>query len=172
LGTQAIDRAATQVVRPKSDLGLQNTTLSSVNGIGESIPHEVFITYSHFDKPIADAICAALENNAIRCWIAPRDVRPGEEFPDAIIKAINSSTIMVLIFSSHSNSSPHVVRELTKAVSKGVIIIPFRIEDAPLSGAMEYLIGLPHWLDALTPPLENHINRLVTTVEAILKNRE
>jgi hypothetical protein len=79
---------------------------------------------------------------------------------------------MVLIFSSQSNTSPHVTRELTKAVSNRVVIIPFRIEDAPLSESMEYLIGLPHWLDALTPPLEQHIDRLIKTVETILNQRE
>jgi hypothetical protein len=134
--------------------------------------HDVFITYSHKDKPVADAVCAALENKGIRCWIAPRDVLPGEDFPDAIIGAIDNSRIMVLIFSSSSNTSPHVIRELTKSVSKGLIIIPFRIEDAPLSKSMEYLIGLPHWLDAITPPLEKHIDTLVRTVEAILHKRE
>ena len=32
--------------------------------------HEVFISHSSLDKPVADAVCAALENIAIRCWIA------------------------------------------------------------------------------------------------------
>jgi tetratricopeptide (TPR) repeat protein len=134
--------------------------------------HDIFITYSNKDKPIADAVCASLESHSIRCWIAPRDVLPGEDFPKAIIKAINGSKIMVLIFSAYSNESPHVTRELTKAVSNGVIIIPFRIEDVPLSESMEYLIGLPHWLDAFTPPLENHIDKLIKTVDAILNKRE
>jgi hypothetical protein len=34
---------------------------------------------------------------------------------------------------------------------------------------MEYLIGAPHWLDALTPPLEAHIRRLVDTIESLLQ---
>jgi tetratricopeptide (TPR) repeat protein len=134
-----------------------------------ALHHDVFISYSHEDKPTADAICATLESQRIRCWIAPRDVLPGENFPAAIIQAIEESRIMVLIFSSHSNNSGHVIRELTKAVSKGVIIIPFRIEDVPPSQAMEYLIGVPHWLDALTPPLEQHIGRLAQTVTVLLK---
>jgi hypothetical protein len=133
-----------------------------------AVHHDVFISYSHEDKPIADAICATLESHQIRCWIAPRDVLPGENFPVAIIQAIEVSRIMVLIFSSHSNNSGHVIRELTKAVSKGVIIIPFRIEDVPPSQAMEYLIGVPHWLDALTPPLEQHMGRLTQTVMLLL----
>jgi hypothetical protein len=131
--------------------------------------HDVFICYANPDKPVADAVCAYLESHSIRCWIAPRDVLPGENFPESIIGAIEESRIMVLVFSSHANSSQHVLRELTKAVSKGVIIIPFRIEDAPLSKSMEYLIGLPHWLDAITPPLERHIDTLVNTVDILLK---
>jgi hypothetical protein len=131
--------------------------------------HDVFICYSNHDKPVADAICAHLEAHAIRCWIAPRDVLPGEDFPESIIGAIEESRVMVLVFSSHANSSHHVLRELTKAVSRGVIIIPFRIEDVLPSRSMEYLIGLPHWLDALTPPLEAHIETLVRTVDIFLK---
>lgn len=134
--------------------------------------HDVFISYSSKDKPVGDAVCAGLEAKGIRCWISPRDVLPGENFPDAIIRAIEQSRIMVLIFSSNSNNSPHVIRELTKAVNKGVVIIPFRIENAPLSRSMEYLIGIPHWLDAITPPLEQHIEKLVETIESLLKRED
>jgi tetratricopeptide (TPR) repeat protein len=131
--------------------------------------HDVFISYSHTDKPVADAICATLETRHLRCWIAPRDILPGISYPNAIIQAIESSRIMVLVFSSHSNTSPHVIRELSKAISRGVIIIPFRIEGVDLSKDMEYLIGVPHWLDALTPPLEHHLATLADTVTLLLR---
>jgi hypothetical protein len=133
--------------------------------------HEVFISYSTVDKTIADAICAKFEESKIRCWIAPRDVLPGENYPAAIINAIEQSRIMVLVFSSKSNKSVHVIRELTKAVDKGVIIIPFRIEDITPSKDMEYLIGIPHWLDALTPPLEDHITKLLHVTNKILSKK-
>ena len=83
------------------------------------------------DKPIADAVCAGLEGRGIRCWIAPRDILPGVNYQEGIIDAINSTKIMVLILSSHANESPHVIREATIAMSKKVIIIPFRIDDSP-----------------------------------------
>jgi hypothetical protein len=130
--------------------------------------HDVFISYAQNDKPIADAVCAKLESRHIRCWIAPRDVAPGRNFPEEIIDGIAGSSIMVLIFSSHANNSPHVIRELTNAVNKGHIIVPFRIEDVPPSKSMEYLISVPHWLDAITPPLEKHIEVLAGNVERIL----
>ncbi|OPX69939.1 MAG: lipoprotein NlpI [Methanoregulaceae archaeon PtaB.Bin056] len=132
--------------------------------------HDVFISYSSQDKAIADAVCAGLEARRIRCWIAPRDLMPGVLYQEGIIRAIEGSRFMVFIFSSHSNNSPHIIRELTKAVSSGVIIIPFRIEDVLPSKTMEYLIGAPHWLDALTPPLEAHILKLADTIESLLSS--
>ena len=132
--------------------------------------HDVFISYAQEDKPIADAVCVKLESRNIRCWIAPRDIPPGKSFPEAIIEGIEDGKVVVLIFSSFANKSPHVTRELTNAVNKGLVIIPFRIEDVIPSKSMEYLISVPHWLDAITPPLEAHIEILANTVEYILSS--
>ncbi|MGA2122552.1 MAG: toll/interleukin-1 receptor domain-containing protein [Methanoregula sp.] len=134
--------------------------------------HDVFISYAHVDKPTADAVCARLESQNIRCWIAPRDVPPGKNFPEAIIDGIEGSKIMVLIFSSHSNASEHVIREVTKAISKSLLIIPFRIEDVQPTKSMDYLIGTPHWLDAISPPLDQHIDKLITTIKNFLSDRK
>jgi len=135
----------------------------------KKVGHEIFICYSSKDKPIADAMCTRLESSGIRCWYAPRDVLPGTNYQEEIIDAIDKTQIMVLIFSANSNNSTHVIRELTKAVSNGVIIIPFRIEEILPSKSMEYLIGLPHWLDAMTPPLEQHLEKLIETVQLLLR---
>ena len=134
------------------------------------VDHDVIISYATADKPIADAVCAGLEARGIRCWIAPRDILAGTNYQEAIIDAINTSRIMVLIYSSHSNDSPHVIREATLAMSKRVIIIPLKVEDAPLSKTMEFIISVPHWLDALTPPLEEHIEMLSQTVNTLLES--
>jgi len=130
--------------------------------------HDVFISYASKDKVVADALCATLEGQKIRCWIAPRDILAGIQYGEALIEALNASRIMVLVFSSSSNNSPQVLREMERAASKGIPIIPFRIEDVPLSKAMEYFISSPHWLDALTPPLEKHIRNLAETVKILL----
>jgi tetratricopeptide (TPR) repeat protein len=134
------------------------------------VGHEVFISYSHQDKPTADAICNALESKNVKCWIAPRDILPGVNYQESIVDAIDASLIMILVFSSFSNESPHVIRELTRAVGKRVIIIPFKIEEISPSKSIEYLISVPHWLDAMTPPLERHIEELGNTVRILLDN--
>jgi hypothetical protein len=130
---------------------------------------DTFISYSSKDKPAADAACAVLEQTGIRCWIAPRDIRPGGEYGGAIIEAIDQCRVMVVIFSSSANNSRQIHREIERAVSKGVPIIPVRIEEAVPTKSMEYFLGAIHWLDALTPPLENHLQRLAETVKALLQ---
>jgi hypothetical protein len=137
-----------------------------------NIPHDVFICYSNNDKPIADAICARLEARGIRCWIAPRDVLPGLPYQQALITAIDTSRILVIVFSSSANDSPHVLRELSRAVDKNVIIIPFRIEDVQPSNALAYILSVPHWLDAINPPLEKHIEELGNTIMILLENEK
>ncbi|WAC04904.1 MAG: toll/interleukin-1 receptor domain-containing protein [Methanoregula sp.] len=162
------------VLYPKDEPAIQNKATFSpdkgVKPLSSTGHHDVFISHAQADKPVADAVCARLEAANIRCWIAPRDVPPGKDFPEAIIEGIEGSRVMVLIFSSHSNNSKHVIRELTSAVNKGLVIVPFRIEDIIPSKSMEYLINIPHWLDALTPPLEQHLETLTDRIVHILQD--
>jgi hypothetical protein len=131
--------------------------------------HDAFISYSSRDKATADATCAALEASGVRCWIAPRDITPGIEWGEAIIDGINQSRVLILIFSANANESPQIRREIERAVGKGIPIIPFRIQDIAPTRSLEYFIGAVHWLDALTPPLQIHLRRLVDTVKALLQ---
>jgi TPR repeat protein len=130
--------------------------------------HDVFISYASEDKIVADAVCGMLESHAVRCWVAPRDVLPGVAYGEAIIDAIRGCRIMILVFSSKSNTSPHIPKEIERAVSAGVSIIPFRIEDVKPGRSLDYFIGSVHWLDALTPPLESHLERLAQNVQTLL----
>src|SRR5204863_9900763 len=104
------------------------------------MPYDAFISYCSEDKKIADAVCGTLEANKIRCWIAPRDVGAGRHWGSAIVEAIGESAVMVVIFSQHANGSPQVMREIERAVSKGVAIIPFRVENVMPSKDLEYFI--------------------------------
>ncbi len=130
--------------------------------------HDVFISYSSSDKPIADAACAVLEQHGIRCWIAPRDILAGMDWSGAIIDAIGECRAMVLIFSAKSNESEQVKREVATVVGESKPIVPFRLEAVSLSKHMRYFISTPHWLDALQPPLEQHLERLAETVGLLL----
>ncbi len=130
--------------------------------------HDVFISHSSLDKTTADAVCATLESNGVRCWIAPRDVTPGMEWGECIIDAIEECRIMVLVFTTNANESSQIRREIERAVNHSVAILPFRIEDILPGKALEYFIGNVHWLDALTTPMEAHLQNLADTVKMLL----
>ncbi len=134
--------------------------------------HDVFVSYASGDKQVADAVCATLESHGIRCWIAPRDVLPGIHYGEAIIDAIHECRIMVLVFSSKANLSSHIPKEIERAVSQGVTVMPLRIEDVAPAKSLDYFIGSVHWLDALTPPLEMHLQRLSENVQTLLSRND
>lgn len=138
----------------------------------ESRSFDVFISHSSKDKAVSDAVCAVLEANGIRCWIAPRDVLPGMPYGDALIEAIHQSRVMVLILSASANDSGQVMREVERAVSSGIPIIPLKVEDFPLSKSLEYFLGSVHWLEALSPPLERHLQTLARTVRSLLSQTD
>jgi hypothetical protein len=132
------------------------------------VAHDVFISYSSKDKTVADAVCARLEAAGIRCWIAPRDVVAGRPYGEALFDAISGMKVMVLVFSSNANVSEHIPKEVERAVSRGVPILPFRIEDVAPGKSLDYFIGSVHWLDAMTPPLGVHLDDLAATVQKLL----
>lgn len=130
--------------------------------------HDVFISYSSKDKPAADAACAVLESKGIRCWIAPRDITPGADWGESIIDAIHSSRAFLLIFSGNANTSQQIKREVERAVNRGLAIIPMRIENVLPAKSLEYFLSTPHWLDAFTPPLQQHLDYLSDVIRAVL----
>jgi TIR domain len=132
------------------------------------VAFDVFISYASKDKIVADAVCVRLESSGIRCWIAPRDIVAGTSYGEAIIEAIHGAKVMVLVFSSNANASGHIPKEVERAVSNGVAILPFRIEDVAPGKSLDYFIGSVHWLDAMTPPMEKHLDDLAATVHKLI----
>ena len=135
------------------------------------MPHDVFISHSHEDKLTADAACAVLERNGIRCWIAPRDVAIGLDYSDQITQAIEDCRALVLIFSTHSNASNQVKAEIDAAFSNNKALFPIRIEDVTPSKGMAHYLRTVHWLDAFSPPMDVHLQKLADTILRLLPDR-
>lgn len=135
--------------------------------------HQVFISYSHKDEKIREAVCKKLEAEGIKCWYAPRDIQPGEEWADTITKALQQCKVMVLIFTDNSNTSNQVLREVGLAVDFKKAIIPFKCDDSIPSGSMQYYLSTLHWLNApddpqsALPELTDLTKRALSTAENI-----
>jgi WD40 repeat protein len=129
---------------------------------------DVFISHASKDKAVADEVCAKLESQGFRCWIAPRDIGPGALFAEAISDAIPECRILLLVLSSNANVSDHVPREVDEAVRAGKPIIPFKIEDVEPSTRLRHYVNVIHTLDAHTQPLEAHLQSLAKAVQELL----
>lgn len=132
--------------------------------------HDVFISYAAEDGKVAEVVRRTLEAEGIKCWIAPRDVPIGTNYEDAIIDAICVSRVMILIISESSNKSPHVKREIQNACLEDspTQIVPLRVDAVPLNKALRYYLSSLQWLDASKPPIEDHLQGLITNVRSRL----
>jgi TolB-like protein len=129
---------------------------------------DAFISYASKDKAAADALCASLERRGLRCWIAPRDVRPGALYADAIVRALNGSKALVLLLSQYSVASTHVGKEIERASSKRRPIITLRLDAAPLTPALEYFLSESQWVDVDTAGFDAATEHIGLALEATL----
>lgn len=134
--------------------------------------HDIFISYSHKDKQVANMVLSILEQNGIKCWIDYRDATAGINYAASIVHAIKECKFFVLLLSENSGNSPHVINEVNSAVTALKTILPFKIDEAEISESMEYYVGKTHWLDAITPPMEAHIHELVATIRSYTSTNE
>ena len=132
------------------------------------MPSMVFISHSSKDRATADAICAHLESAGINCWIAPRDIEPGATWTKGIMQGLEACGVLILVFSEHANDSDHVQREVAKAFSSGLAVIPFRIKDVLPNQSLSYFLDTVQWLDASAPPLQKHLGTLSERVKKLL----
>jgi TolB-like protein len=124
----------------------------------------VFISYASHDATGAQKVCSGLETAGFPCWIAPRNVVPGTLYAEGIVRAINQSTILVLILSEQAMDSAHVGRELERAASRRHPIIALRTDTAPLTEGFEYFLNESHWIEVGAGGIDAAIAQLVEAV--------
>jgi TIR domain len=122
------------------------------------------MSYASQDAAVTERLCGAVEEAGIPCWIAPRDVRPGESYAAAIVAAINSCRMMVLVLSKSAIESSHVLREVERASSKKRPVLSVRLDTSVLPPDLECFLSANQWLDACARPIEQILPSLVETV--------
>jgi DNA-binding transcriptional MerR regulator len=113
--------------------------------------YDVFISHSSADLAISEKLYEYLEVNGIKCWIDTKNVTGF--YARSIIEGIKQSQIMVVVFSRHSNVSPHVENEVDNAFNERKVIIPFRIEDIEMSDVLLYYLRKSHYVDGYLDPV-------------------
>ena len=133
------------------------------------MPFDVFISHSGKDIAAADAVRAKIEADGVRCWNASRDIPFGADWDQSVVAALKSCRVLVLIFSSHANNSAQVHEEVKLAYENGLAITPFRIEDEKPGRELDPYLAGATWVDALTPPVERHIEKIALQIKACIE---
>ena len=131
--------------------------------------HDVFISYSSKNSAAAQAICHELEDNNIKCWMAPRDIPVGAKYASVITQAIKECKSVVLVFSEYSAVSPWVESEINIAFSNRKPIVPYKIDTTPLENYDEFYLMLNnrHWIEAY-PDFKTRFADLVTVISNLV----
>jgi formylglycine-generating enzyme required for sulfatase activity len=133
--------------------------------------HQVFISYASADRENADRVCEALEQAGFPCWIAPRNIPAGNDFPGAIVDAIAAARVLVLLVTEHSATSPHVLTEVGHAFNGRKRIVPFRLSTAALPADLGYFLSMTQWLDAPEGCTEANLGKLTEAVRDALAGK-
>lgn len=128
----------------------------------------IFISYSIKDQKQAQSICKNLEDNSIECWMAPRNIRLGDDFAEQIGQAIRDCDALVFIASKNSDQSQAVHNEIKLAYDMKKMVVPFLIDDSPIndfSKSILYYIGNIQWIDAYSSDIKHASKHLVQEIK-------
>ena len=119
----------------------------------------VFVSYSSRDEAQALELVGKLEAAGLTCWIAVRDLVPGEDFSNQIYRGIKTAGAFVVVVSEHANAS-RFVRMETEMAFDCCPIYPVRIEDVPPEGGLALFLRINQWTDAFGAYAEASLLRL------------
>ncbi len=80
--------------------------------------YSVFISYSSQDEAFAQRLYADLQDNGVRCWYAPEDMKSGQKIHEQIDRAIQAHDRLLLVLSEKSMASEWVKTEIANARQK------------------------------------------------------
>jgi len=97
--------------------------------------YSCFISYSSKDDDFARRLHADLQQNGVRCWFAPEDLKIGDKFRTRIDESIRIYDKLMVILTEHSIGSTWVEEEVEAALekerkSRTLVLFPIRLDDA------------------------------------------
>ncbi len=98
--------------------------------------YSCFISHASKDEPFAQRLHADLQQNNVRCWYAPEDIKGGQKFEPQLDQAIRLHDKLLLILSEHSLYSKWVIKEIRWAFQQTLLqneqkLFPIRLVDWP-----------------------------------------
>mgnify|MGYP002625888984 CR=1 FL=1 len=137
--------------------------------------HDVFISYSGFEKDMAVAICDTLERDGIRCWYADRDLQSTgdyEEYASTVSHAIQNTRVFILLMTSRAAQSRAIMNEIRVAKQARRAIVGLIVEPLDMREVHMFTLMLENAkiLNEPDSAMEQRIELLRVTVRNILES--
>lgn len=129
--------------------------------------YDVFISHSSRNSDIAMDLTNFLEENGLRCFIAPRDVVGGISYAEQLVHAISDCMVFLLLVSEEINRSEQVLNEVEIAVNKNKVILPFKIDESKYNDSYKYYLNRKHWINA-NPNPTLHYAEVLKTIQVLM----
>ncbi len=116
---------------------------------------DVFISYSSANKDLAKRVEADLEAVGLYAWLDDSEIRLGVLLANELQSSINSSRVLVLLWSKLAMESRWVISEILTAFHMGRFIVPCVVDGTQLP----FFLNKSVWLD-LSKYNKNVVDRL------------
>jgi pSer/pThr/pTyr-binding forkhead associated (FHA) protein len=110
---------------------------------GGSRPSQVpvFVSHSSEDKRVARMVAQYLRRGGWKVWIDEVGIAGGKQWHSELIRALESTWVVLLLVTYHSMRSRWVVREIQAADRLGLTVIPVVFEDAPYPDELRMILA-------------------------------
>ncbi len=127
---------------------------------------DIFISHSSTDVESANELVLELEKRGLSCWIAPRNIPAGSDYPTEILKAVHQCKALIVLVSESSIESKHVQSEVSRASSEKNPIYPVRLLDIQIAGGLQFFLELSQWIDFFPSPTVESYDKLVAAIKS------
>jgi hypothetical protein len=124
-----------------------------------------FISHASVDAGLAQQLCARLELQGVRCWIAPRDVTPGQPYSSEIVRGIETTGALILLATPAAVSSENVLNELEQAHRLQKTLLTVMVGKPQISRQLSYYIARLHWVEMSGASMGAVADRLAQAIE-------
>jgi hypothetical protein len=134
---------------------------------------QVFISYSAADRVLAARLSRELNAVGISAWNAEDQIIPGDDLYKAMSEALESSEVMVVLYSQAAKESSNVQLEIQYALTSGSyrgrivpVLIDFKTFEAGADLPWVLLKLSPVYLNSASPDLNGVVQRVSSLAKA------
>ncbi len=128
---------------------------------------DVFISYSSKDEVVARKLVDFLESKNVPCFISSRDIPAGAVWASVLTDALESSKLLVAVYSNNFNLSKQVDREIEIMIEDRKPVLLYKITEDSFSSIKTRLFNGVEAIDS-TAKSEEHFDDLLLSIEKLI----